>query len=98
MKYYEGTGDEYDGNRRDRINFYKSFFKKIFFKVFFVKKRNVSSSRMTFYAVEAFDKQNFKVTLFSAPHYCGEFDNSAAILIVYANLSCYFRVSWKHNF
>ena len=32
------------------------------------------------------------VTLFSAPNYCGEFDNAGAILLVKDNLECSFRV------
>ncbi|CAM9169476.1 unnamed protein product [Chrysoparadoxa australica] len=32
------------------------------------------------------------VTLFSAPNYCGEFDNAGAILIVNENLVCSFKV------
>uniref|UniRef100_A0A9J2PAU7 Serine/threonine-protein phosphatase n=1 Tax=Ascaris lumbricoides TaxID=6252 RepID=A0A9J2PAU7_ASCLU len=32
------------------------------------------------------------VTVFSAPHYCGEFDNAAAVMIVDPNLVCSFQV------
>ncbi len=32
------------------------------------------------------------VTLFSAPNYCGEFDNAGAVLQVSADLVCRFRV------
>jgi hypothetical protein len=32
------------------------------------------------------------VTLFSAPHYCGQFDNAAAVLLVNAQLECSFKV------
>jgi hypothetical protein len=32
------------------------------------------------------------VTLFSAPNYCGEFDNAAAVMIVSADLTCSFRI------
>ncbi len=32
------------------------------------------------------------VTIFSAPNYCGEFDNSAAVLMVSENLDCSFKV------
>lgn len=32
------------------------------------------------------------VTLFSAPNYCGEFDNAGAIMSVNDNLVCSFRV------
>jgi hypothetical protein len=32
------------------------------------------------------------VTLFSAPHYCGEFDNAAAVMSVSDQLLCSFQV------
>ena len=32
------------------------------------------------------------VTLFSAPNYCGEFDNAAAVMIVSEDLTCSFRI------
>ncbi|KAK5969199.1 hypothetical protein GCK32_008804 [Trichostrongylus colubriformis] len=32
------------------------------------------------------------VTIFSAPKYCGEFDNNAAVMIVSKNLECSFEV------
>ena len=32
------------------------------------------------------------VTLFSAPNYCGEFDNSGAIMSVEEDLTCSFQV------
>lgn len=32
------------------------------------------------------------VTIFSAPNYCGEFDNAGAILIVDSNLVCSFKI------
>ena len=32
------------------------------------------------------------VTIFSAPNYCGEFDNSGAVLIVDKNLICSFFI------
>jgi len=32
------------------------------------------------------------VTIFSAPNYCGEFDNAGAILIVKRNMECSFKV------
>ena len=32
------------------------------------------------------------VTLFSAPNYCGEFDNAAAVMIVTADLTCSFKI------
>ena len=32
------------------------------------------------------------VTLFSAPNYCGEFDNAGAVMIVSKDLTCSFRI------
>ncbi len=32
------------------------------------------------------------VTIFSAPNYCGEFDNAGGILVVQSNLQCSFRI------
>ncbi|KAM3719905.1 Serine/threonine-protein phosphatase PP1-delta [Dirofilaria immitis] len=32
------------------------------------------------------------VTIFSAPHYCGQFDNAAASMIVDENLVCSFQI------
>ena len=32
------------------------------------------------------------VTLFSAPNYCGEFDNAGAVMIVSRDLTCSFRI------
>lgn len=32
------------------------------------------------------------ITIFSAPNYCGEFDNSAAILIIDESLTCSLKV------
>ncbi|KAK6754214.1 hypothetical protein RB195_013298 [Necator americanus] len=32
------------------------------------------------------------VTIFSAPHYCGQFDNAAAMMIVDENLQCSFEI------
>ncbi|CAD5222760.1 unnamed protein product [Bursaphelenchus xylophilus] len=32
------------------------------------------------------------VTIFSAPHYCGQFDNAAAMMIVDSNLVCSFQI------
>ncbi|RCN52016.1 phosphoprotein phosphatase 1 [Ancylostoma caninum] len=32
------------------------------------------------------------VTIFSAPHYCGQFDNAAAVMIVDENLQCSFEI------
>ena len=40
---------------------------------------------------EFFGKRNF-VTLFSAPNYCGEFDNSGAMMSVDEVLMCSFQI------
>lgn len=32
------------------------------------------------------------VTLFSAPHYCGQFDNAAAVMQINSNMVCSFKV------
>ncbi|VDK68445.1 unnamed protein product, partial [Gongylonema pulchrum] len=32
------------------------------------------------------------VTIFSAPHYCGQFDNAAASMIIDENLVCSFQI------
>lgn len=32
------------------------------------------------------------VTIFSAPNYCGEFDNAASILVVNSDLVCSFKI------
>lgn len=40
---------------------------------------------------EFFDEKRL-VTVFSAPNYCGEFDNSAAIMRVDGELMCSFTV------
>jgi serine/threonine-protein phosphatase PP1 catalytic subunit len=32
------------------------------------------------------------LTIFSAPNYCGEFDNSGAVLVVDENLMCSFKM------
>lgn len=40
---------------------------------------------------EFFEKRNL-VTIFSAPNYCGEFDNAAAILTVSVDLTCSFTI------
>jgi hypothetical protein len=39
-----------------------------------------------------FQANRLLVTIFSAPNYCGEFDNAGAILIVSENLVCSFKV------
>lgn len=35
---------------------------------------------------------SLKVTIFSAPHYCGQFDNAAAVMQIDASLKCTFKV------
>lgn len=35
------------------------------------------------------------VTLFSAPNYCGEFDNAGGMMSVDESLMCSFQVAWK---
>lgn len=42
---------------------------------------------------EFFSKRQL-VTLFSAPNYCGEFDNAGAMMSVDESLLCSFQVSW----
>jgi len=42
--------------------------------------------------VLAFFANRQLLTLFSAPNYCGEFDNAAAILIVKEDLECSIKV------
>lgn len=37
------------------------------------------------------------VTLFSAPNYCGEFDNAGAMMSVDDTLMCSFQVSIENN-
>lgn len=36
------------------------------------------------------------VTLFSAPNYCGEFDNAGAMMSVDETLMCSFQVRMRH--
>ena len=45
---------------------------------------------------EFFSKRQL-VTLFSAPNYCGEFDNAGAMMSVDESLLCSFQVSYLHN-
>ena len=40
--------------------------------------------------LEIFDRQ--LVTIFTAPNYCGEFDNAGAIMVVDEDLMCSFRI------
>ena len=42
---------------------------------------------------EFFSKRQL-VTLFSAPNYCGEFDNAGAMMSVDESLLCSFQVGW----
>lgn len=45
---------------------------------------------------EFFSKRQL-VTLFSAPNYCGEFDNAGAMMSVDESLLCSFQVSGFHH-
>ena len=45
---------------------------------------------------EFFSKRQL-VTLFSAPNYCGEFDNAGAMMSVDESLLCSFQVSYLHS-
>ena len=38
------------------------------------------------------------VTLFSAPNYCGEFDNAGAMMSVDETLMCSFQVHFAHHY
>ena len=38
------------------------------------------------------NKGNIKVTVFSTPNYCGEFDNSGAMMKIDENLICSFQI------
>lgn len=40
---------------------------------------------------EFFGKKNL-ITLFSAPNYCAEFDNSGGVMIIDENLMCSFKI------
>lgn len=46
---------------------------------------------------EFFSKRQL-VTLFSAPNYCGEFDNAGAMMSVDESLLCSFQVSLTNHF
>ena len=39
-----------------------------------------------------FFAQRQLITIFSAPNFCGEFDNSAGIMIIYESLTCSLKV------
>lgn len=41
---------------------------------------------------EFFGKRKL-VTIFSAPNYCGEYDNAGAMLCIDEELTCYFKVN-----
>lgn len=45
---------------------------------------------------EFFSKRQL-VTLFSAPNYCGEFDNAGAMMSVDESLLCSFQVGFENN-
>jgi serine/threonine-protein phosphatase PP1 catalytic subunit len=61
----------------------------------FVKKHNldvvVRAHQVVADGFEFFGPRKL-ITLFSAPNYCGEFDNAAAMLVVDASLVCSFKV------
>lgn len=61
----------------------------------FLKKHNLTLIARAHQVVEDgyqfFQKRCF-LTLFSAPNYCGEFDNAAAVLIVSEDLTCSFQI------
>jgi serine/threonine-protein phosphatase PP1 catalytic subunit len=40
---------------------------------------------------EFFGKKNL-LTIFSAPNYCGEFDNSGGVMVIDENLMCSFKM------
>ena len=57
---------------------------------------NVLMSSKTVLGYEFFAKRQL-VTLFSAPNYCGEFDNAGAMMSVDETLMCSFQIL-KVNF
>lgn len=62
-------------------------------KIFLVNKTNLGS--LFFQVVEdgyEFFAKRQLVTLFSAPNYCGEFDNAGAMMSVDETLMCSFQV------
>lgn len=61
----------------------------------FLKKHNFSLIARAHQVVEdgyQFFQKRKLVTLFSAPNYCGEFDNAGAVMIVSQDLTCSFRI------
>ena len=61
----------------------------------FLKKHNLSLIVRAHQVVEdgyQFFQKRQLVTLFSAPNYCGEFDNAAALMVVSEDLTCSFRI------
>ncbi|XP_013386573.1 serine/threonine-protein phosphatase PP1 isoform X1 [Lingula anatina] len=61
----------------------------------FIKKHDISLICRAHQVVEdgyQFFQKRKLVTLFSAPNYCGEFDNAAAVMIVTEDLTCSFRI------
>jgi serine/threonine-protein phosphatase PP1 catalytic subunit len=61
----------------------------------FLKKHDLSLIVRAHQVVEdgyQFFQKRKLVTLFSAPNYCGEFDNAAALMVVSEDLTCSFRI------
>lgn len=46
---------------------------------------------------EFFGTDRQLVTVFSAPNYCNEFDNAAAVMVVSRDMTCTFRVLRPHT-
>ena len=78
-------------------------------KLYFFKgaeKKDAIFSQTCFQVVEdgyEFFAKRQLVTLFSAPNYCGEFDNAGAMMSVDETLMCSFQIlkvhlSWKTGF
>ena len=53
---------------------------------------NISNTSYAFQDGYEFFGNRKLVTIFSAPHYCGQFDNAAAMMIVDENLVCSFQI------
>lgn len=64
-------------------------FIKFFKTIFFDKKFNLSQVVEEGY--EFFGNRQL-VTIFSAPNYCGEFDNAGAMMAIDENLMCSFKI------
>ena len=72
-----------------------------FFSNFAIKRpQNIKNSYFFFKVVEdgyEFFAKRQLVTLFSAPNYCGEFDNAGGMMSVDETLMCSFQVSMLNN-